>query len=188
MSSTTGAEHLLALPTRHRPIPVRELDPERLRGIAVMFFDCDGVLTDGRVWVDADGTERKAFSVVDGHGVAMLRESGVKVAMLTRSPAGIPNARAGKLNFDVIRTGVMTKVSGLHEVLSELGVEPANAAFMGDDLPDIGPMRAVGLSVTVPTGRPEVMAVADAVTHAPAGSGAVREVCDAIVRSRQRRP
>lgn len=187
MSDHTGSEHLGSL-RGHVPTAIGELDWERLRAVRVLFLDCDGVMTDGRVWVDADGREHKAFSVVDGHGVAMLREAGVRVAMLTRSPAGIPNARAAKLQFDVIRTGVMDKAAGFSEVLDALGVGVGESAYMGDDLPDIGPMRRAGLSITVPTARPEVLDLADAVTRAQAGTGAVREVCDAIVRSRQRRP
>ena len=186
MSKNTGIEHL-GRHTSRRPPDLGEIDMDDLRAIQVVFFDCDGVMTDGRVWVDAQGNESKSFSVIDGHGVAMLREAGVQVGMLTRSPAGIPNARASKLHFDVVRTGVMDKSTGLREALRVMGLDASVAAYMGDDLPDIGPLSDVRLGVTVPTARPEVLEIADAVTQAQAGSGAVREVCDALVAARRAR-
>ncbi len=187
MSMNTGLEHLGTGSSRTPP-RLGSIDPARLRAVKIIFFDCDGVMTDGRVWVDAHGNENKAFSVIDGHGVAMLREAGVQVGMITRSPAGISNARASKLEFDLVRTGVLDKVIGLREALEELSLDPQVAAFMGDDLPDIGPMREAGLSITVPTARPEVLGIADAITQAAPGSGAVREVCDLLIIARKDRP
>jgi 3-deoxy-D-manno-octulosonate 8-phosphate phosphatase (KDO 8-P phosphatase) len=187
MSMNTGLEHLRTGSSRTPP-KLESIDPSRLRAIKVIFFDCDGVMTDGRVWVDAQGNETKAFSVIDGHGVAMLREAGVQVGMITRSPAGVSNARAKKLKFDLVRTGVLDKVTGLREALKELSLDAQVAAFMGDDLPDIGPMREAALSITVPTARPEVLDIADAMTHAAPGSGAVREVCDLLITARKDRP
>ncbi len=188
MSQHTGVEHLGQYRAGRVPRPIREVERATLAQLDVIFLDCDGVMTDARVWVSPDGVEHKSFSVVDGHGIAMLRESGVRVAMLTRSPAGIPNARARKLNFDAVHTGVLDKAAGLRDALSILGVDAARAAYMGDDLPDVGAMRIAGFSITVPTGRPEVLNIADAVTSAHAGSGAVREVCDAIILARRHRP
>jgi 3-deoxy-D-manno-octulosonate 8-phosphate phosphatase (KDO 8-P phosphatase) len=188
MGRNTGSEHLGVTTRARRPQPIAEIDWDRLRAIRILILDCDGVMTDGRVWVSPDGTEQKAFSVVDGHGIAMLRESGVLVGMMTRSPAGIPNARAKKLCFDIVHTGVMDKAAGIVDALDAVGIDGSLAAYMGDDLPDIGAMRQVGVSITVPTGRPEVLNTADAVTTAQAGAGAVREVCDAIIRARRHRP
>ncbi len=181
----TGAEHLLALDLPVAPAEIGQLATVRLASISLIFFDCDGVLTDGRIWVDAQGNESKAFSVVDGHGVAMLREAGVLVGLITRSPEGIPTARARKLRFDLIRTGVMDKAAAVRDILAERGIPAAEVAFMGDDLPDLAAFDLVGLTIAPPTARPQVLARAQATTRALPGHGAVREVCDALIVARK---
>ncbi len=163
---------------------IGELDPSRLRGIKMMVFDCDGVLTDGRVWLDAQGNEVKAFSVIDGHGLAMLRESGVVLAMVSRDMSEIPRRRAEKLRFEEIHHGIMDKKDKILEVMARRNLVPEEVGFMGDDVPDLVAFEEVGLRLAPATARPEVIAAADAVTVAPAGGGAVREVCDAFLAAR----
>ncbi len=183
----TGIRHLTATRACARqPQTIGAIDPQELAALQCVFFDCDGVMTDGRVWVDASGNETKAFSVIDGHGVAMLRQSGVMVAMVTRSPAGISTARAQKLRFDVVRTSILDKATAVAEVIAEHNLDPARCAFMGDDLPDLEAFAVVGLQIAPPTARPEVLNQARATTTALAGNGAVREVCDAIAVARAR--
>jgi 3-deoxy-D-manno-octulosonate 8-phosphate phosphatase (KDO 8-P phosphatase) len=166
-----------------KPRP-RDLDPERLAQIDLVILDCDGVLTDGRVWVDASGNETKAFSVIDGQGLVMVREEGVRLAMVTTDRSGIPLARATKLGFEFIRTHIEDKRTTVRQILAESGVSPERAIFMGDDLPDLPAFEEVGLAVAPSTARPEVVAAAEAVTVGEAGAGAVRELCDAIRAAR----
>ena len=165
-----------------RPKRLSELDPARLR-VKLMIFDCDGVLTDGRVWLDASGRETKAFSVIDGHGVWMLRGAGVKVGMITRDRSGIPAVRAKKLKFDIIHSSIDDKGSCAREVLERCGLVASEVGYMGDDIPDLEAFAEVGLSLAPSSARPEVLRDADAVTVAPGGHGAVREVCDAILEA-----
>lgn len=183
---TTSSEHTglsaLLLPSAapgDRPW-IDQIPQNTLARIEVMFFDCDGVMTDGRVWTDAEGKERKAFSVIDGHGMAMLRESGVRLGMITRSPKGISTARATKLHFDILKTSVLDKSACLRKTMEELGLAPHQCGFMGDDLPDLGAFEHVHLKIAPSSARPQVLHKASAHTRAKAGHGAVREVCDAI--------
>ena len=104
--------------------------------------------------------------------------------MLTRSPQGIATARASKLAFDVVRTSIDLKGRELLDVLADLRTPAEAVAYMGDDLPDIEAFQIVGLKLAPSTARPEIISMADAVTREPGGHGAVRAVCDAIIRAR----
>ncbi len=178
----TGIRHLTATRACARqPQTIGAIDPQELAALQCVFFDCDGVMTDGRVWVDASGHETKAFSVIDGHGVWMLRGAGVKVGLITRDRSGIPAVRARKLQFDVIHGSIDDKGSCVRAILVELGLSRADVGYMGDDIPDLGAFEEVGLRLAPYTARPEVIAASDGVTVAPGGQGAVREVCDAII-------
>ena len=170
-----------------RPIPLSRLDLRRLAAVELIFLDCDGVLTDGRVWVDSKGNETKAFSVIDGHGLWMIKDAGVRLALVTRDRSGIPRARASKLRFDFIETGVDDKARRVAAILGEVGLAADEAAYIGDDVPDLEAFELVGLTIAPSTARPEIVAVADVITAAPGGAGAVREVCDAILRARTTR-
>ena len=169
---------------RATPLDSREmaLDFSRIRLFAM---DVDGVLTDGRILLGADGIERKFFSVIDGHGIVMLREAGFEVALITRESTGIARARAAKLKLRCME-GVMEKGAALRGLREELGIERAEVAFMGDDLPDLSAFTEAGLRITVRTARPEVRRAADWVARAPAGDGAVREICDRLLAARRR--
>ena len=151
----------------------------------MLALDVDGVLTDGRVLLGADGVERKLFSVIDGHGLFMLRDAGVELAIITREASGIARTRATKLRIRC-HEGVMKKGPVLRALREELGLRKAEVAFMGDDLPDLEAFAEAGLRITVPTARPQVLRAATWVTRAPAGNGAVREVCDALLKARAR--
>ena len=165
---------------------VSDLDPGRLARLDVLFMDCDGVLTDGRVWLDELGQQSKAFSIIDGYGLVMLREAGVQLVLVTRDPSPIPRLRAARLCFHQVHQDVRDKGLTVRAVLASLGLAPEAAAFVGDDLPDLDAFEAVGLAIAPATARPAVKAAADAVTEADAGHGAVRELCDAILAARAR--
>lgn len=157
-----------------------------LAKLRLLALDVDGILTDGKVLLGADGVERKSFSVIDGHGIVMLREAGVEVAIITREQTGIARARAQKLKLRC-HEGVLDKGPVLRALREELGFKKAEVAFMGDDLPDLAAFAEAGVCITVPTARPEVRRAADWITRAPAGNGAVREVCDRILAARLRK-
>jgi len=153
--------------------------------IRLFAMDVDGILTDGRILLGADGVERKFFSVIDGHGIVMLREAGFEVALITREATGIARARATKLKLRCFE-GVMDKGPALRGLREELGLDREAVAFMGDDLPDLRAFAEAGLRITVRTARPEVRRAADWVARAPAGNGAVREICDRLLAARRR--
>lgn len=173
--------------TSPKPRP-SELSARRLAAIELVILDSDGVLTDGRVWVDAQGNETKAYSVIDGHGLALIRELGVRLALVSTDRSGIPRARATKLRFEFIHTGALDKRAKVREILADSGVAAEHTLFMGDDLPDLQAFEEVGLCVAPSSARPEVAAAAEAITGAPGGAGAVRELCDAIRAARAPRP
>lgn len=156
-----------------------------LSRVALLALDVDGVLTDGRVLLGADGVERKHFSLVDGHGIAMVRDAGVEVAFITRESTGIAEARARKLRVRCYE-GVLDKAGALRALRGELGLSRAQVAYVGDDLPDLGAFDEAGVRIAVPGARAEVRRAADFVTRAPGGNGAVREVCDRILAARRR--
>ena len=170
------------LPTKPAPF---ELPEEILSRIELLLMDCDGVLTDGRVWVDDSGAQHKAFSVIDGYGLVMLREAGVTLALVTRDPSAIPRHRAEKLGFHHVFGDVTEKGACVRRLLRELGLSSEEAAFVGDDLPDLEAFAEVGLALAPSSARPEVLVEADVVTVAGGGRGAIREICDAILRARR---
>jgi 3-deoxy-D-manno-octulosonate 8-phosphate phosphatase (KDO 8-P phosphatase) len=157
-----------------------------LSRIRLLALDVDGVLTDGRLWLGADGVERKLFSCIDGHGLVMLREGGVEVAFITREASGIALARADKLKVRCFE-GVKAKGVVLRALREELGLSRGEVAYVGDDLPDLEAFAEAGLRIAVATARPEVRRAADWVTRAAGGNGAVREVCDRLLAARRGR-
>jgi YrbI family 3-deoxy-D-manno-octulosonate 8-phosphate phosphatase len=155
------------------------LDPALWPRIELLALDCDGVLTDGRVAVDADGREVKRFSLRDGHGISLAREAGLIVAIITRSGSAAIEARGAKLGIEVITS--RDKARSLRELCARHGVDPQHAAFVGDDVFDLPAMRLAGLGVTVGDAHGEVLSAADWVTEAPGGQGAVRELIDTLL-------
>lgn len=167
------------------PKPTTHSRPRGLERIRLLALDVDGVLTDGRVLLGADGVERKLFSVIDGHGLFMLRDAGMELAIITREASGIARVRAQKLKLRC-HEGVMEKGVVLRALREDLNLTREQVAFMGDDLPDLEAFGEAGVRITVPTARPQVLRAATWVTRAPAGNGAVREVCDALLEARAR--
>ncbi len=149
------------------------------RPIALLALDCDGVLTDGQVAVDAEGREVKRFSLRDGHGIGLAQEAGILVAIITRSTSPAVEARGAKLGVEVITT--RDKAAALHNLCQRHGVTAGSCAFVGDDVFDIPAMRMAGLGVAVADAHPKVLAAANHVTQARGGAGAVREVVDMLL-------
>ena len=177
--------------TRFRPLATaRPLQPcpatvKNLSSIRLLVLDCDGVLTDGSVFVDPSGKEWRPFSVVDGHGVALAREAGLHIALVTREAQGSAAARAQKLGIAHVRCGVERKEDAVDEIRRELGLAWSELAFVGDDLPDVEVMRRCGLAVAPPDACAEARGAAQIVTRRAGGRGAVREIIDTLLLARR---
>jgi len=156
---------------------------EKARRVRLAIFDVDGVMTDGTLFLDDDGREIKGFNSLDGHGLKMLAASGVMLAILTGRTSRCVAHRAANLGITLVRQGVEDKLEGFAAMLSELGLDPTETAYMGDDVVDLPVLRRCGLSVAVPESHDLVRRHADYVTRAGGGRGAVREACELIMRA-----
>jgi 3-deoxy-D-manno-octulosonate 8-phosphate phosphatase (KDO 8-P phosphatase) len=163
------------------------IDPDLLKRAAkvrLVAFDVDGTLTDGRLLLAEDGRELKAFHVHDGLGIKRLREHGIEVAIISTRISRAVDLRADELGIDHVYQGKADKLACLKEILAALDVAQDCAAFVGDDVSDLPPMRACGLAVAVADARPEVAREAHWQTRAEGGMGAARDVCDLILAAR----
>ena len=160
--------------------------PTPLAKIRLLTLDVDGVLTDGRLYFGARGESLKVFHVRDGHGIKLLAASGVTVAVISgrRSPAVA--ARMRELAVAHVVQGCGDKVRALAQLAHKLNVAPLEAACLVDDTPDLPLMTAVGFAGAVADAHRLVVAAAHWVAKSPGGQGAVRELCDAILRARAR--
>lgn len=161
-----------------------DLSPElrsRAQAIRLMAFDVDGVLTDGKLYLNDAGEEMKAFNTLDGHGLKMLQASGVAVAIITGRRSRTVELRATNLGIPHVFQGVEDKRSCFLALLAELQLSPAQAGFMGDDVVDLPPMRSSGLAVSVPAAPAVVQQHAHWVTRRAGGEGAARELCELIM-------
>ena len=156
---------------------------DKAKRIRLAVFDVDGVLTDGSLYLTDGGEEIKAFHSRDGHGMKMLRESGVELAIITGRSSRCVEARAKNLGVDLLFQGVADKARGFAELLASRQLDAAAAAFMGDDVVDLPVLRRCGLALTVPDAPLAVKQHADYVTRAPGGRGAAREVCELIMHA-----
>lgn len=159
----------------------------RARRIAVAIFDVDGVMTDGRIYLGESGEEMKAFNVLDGHGIKMLRESGIEVAILSGRKARCVERRAAELGIKHVIQGAGEKLPVFFNLLESLRLKPEQACYMGDDLVDLPVLQACGLSFTVPDAPAEVKRGAHHVTRRRGGEGAVRDACETLMRLRSRK-
>jgi len=151
--------------------------------IDLLVLDVDGVLTDGRIVYDDAGRELKAFCVRDGAGLKYWHRSGKRSAILTGRNSPAVARRAEELGVSAVRQGALRKLPALREMLEELSVPASRTAYMGDDLPDIPPMRECALGVTVADAVAEVKALADWVSPLPGGRGAVRWAIEKLLRA-----
>ena len=158
----------------------------RARGIRLLTLDVDGVLTDGRIYVDDDGRETKAFSALDGQGIKMLQDGGVTVAWITGSVAPAVAHRARHLGVEHVLTGASDKRVPWQALRAALGMPAEACAHAGDDLPDVPLLAACGLAITVPHASASVRRHAHYVTRREGGAGAVREIAELILSAQQR--
>ena len=152
----------------------------------MLVLDVDGVLTDGTLIVNGDGSESKFFNVLDGHGIRMWRRAGLKVAFLSGRLSEPTQRRAEQLEVDYCLQNCRNKLLELEKLLEQSGLSAEQVAYIGDDLPDVPPIRYAGFGVAVANAADEVKQYADFVTKRPGGSGAVREVIEYILKSTDR--
>lgn len=154
--------------------------------VKIVICDVDGVLTDGRVGFDAGGREFKLFSIRDGTGIKLLQRTGIEVGLLSGHPSEAVLHRARQLEMKYARSGVSAKLPALEEILEEAGRQPSELCYVGDDLNDIPCLRLAGYPVAVADSHPEVLKLAEHVTRARGGEGAIREVAEAILKAQGR--
>ena len=154
---------------------------KKARPLRLMGFDVDGVLTDGRLYFSPAGDELKAFFTRDGLGIKMLAAAGIRVGIITGRDSPIVARRGENLGLDFVLQGVSDKRAAMADLLKRTGLTFGEAGYMGDDIVDLGVMRDCAFSASVPDGHPLALRQVDYVTTAPAGAGAVREVCELIL-------
>ena len=155
----------------------------KLQAIELLILDVDGVLTDGRIWFDANGEEYKTFHTQDGLGIKRLQKAGIAVAVITGRKSRCVRQRLQALNIQHLFEGIDNKLPIFEQLLSTLNLSADQAAYIGDDLPDLPIMQRVGMSIAVANAVPEVAQTADWQTTRCGGMGAVREACDLIYHS-----
>ena len=165
------------------PNNVHNAAMERASKIKLMIFDVDGVLTDGGLRYGAEGELIKTFHVLDGHGIKLLQEYGVQVGIISARNSPIVARRAADLGIQHLKQGVHDKRVAFEQTLEDLHLTAKACGFMGDDVIDLPVMTRVGFAASVPNGHPEVQTRAHYVAQAGGGHGAVREVCDFILRA-----
>ena len=153
------------------------------RQIRLLILDVDGVMTDGGLQFDNQGQEYKTFNSLDGHGIRMLLDCGIEIAVITGRNSGIVNHRMNELGVRHIYQGYRDKLQAYEKLLQDTGLESGQTAYVGDDLPDLPVMRRVGLAIAVQNAHVFVKQHCDWVTTARGGNGAVREVTDFILQA-----
>jgi len=167
-------------PVDNRNSKMKDVDFAEIKMLAL---DVDGVLTDGALVINADGSESKFFNSLDGHGIRMWQRAGLKVALISGRASVPTELRAEQLQIEHVFQDCHYKLPVLEQLAGQLGLLPANIAFVGDDLTDMPVIRYVGFGVAVANAVDEVKQCADYVTTRPGGSGAVREVIEYILKN-----
>lgn len=156
---------------------------ERARSIKLIAFDVDGIMTDGTLYLADDGQEMKGFNSLDGHGLKMLKKSGVELAIITGRTSQLVIHRARNLGITHLHQGAHDKLAVYQQLLQDLNFVPEQTAYMGDDVVDLPVMRRSGFALTVPAAPDLVKAHSHYITRREGGKGAVREACEFIMRA-----
>jgi 3-deoxy-D-manno-octulosonate 8-phosphate phosphatase (KDO 8-P phosphatase) len=151
--------------------------------IQLLALDVDGVLTDGSIVINGDGSESKFFNVQDGHGIRMWLRAGLKMAFFSGRASAPTEIRAKQFGVEHVFQDCHEKLPILEKFLRQQGLSPQEVAFIGDDLPDLPVIRYVGFGVAVANAVDEVKQSADLVTTRPGGAGAVREAIEYILKN-----
>lgn len=161
---------------------MKEEIKNRIRKIRLLILDVDGVLTDGRIIMNDAGQESKHFDVKDGHGLKLIMRHGLEVMLLTGRSSAVVDCRARDLGIREVFQGVLNKSEFFQQFLEQRAIDPEEVAYVGDDVVDIPILKRVGFSVAVKDAVSEVKEIADYVTEKPGGRGAVREICDLLLK------
>jgi len=157
---------------------------EKLKKIKLLALDCDGVLTSGEVQYTSAGEEIKTFNVHDGLGLQLLKKSGISIAIITGRESSALTRRAQELRIDHLYQNCKDKLSLLQQLAKAQGLEPEQVGFVGDDLPDLPALQWSGVAITVKNAHACVSPYVDFITQLEGGKGAVREVCDFILKAK----
>lgn len=163
---------------------MRHISPARWAAVKLFAMDVDGILTDGTVHISSDGTETKQFSILDGMGLVRLGRHGVATAWISGRASGATTVRATELKIPHLVQGRTDKLDALQELAADLDIPHDQIVYMGDDDIDAPAIQWAGIGVTVPDAMPAAIDAADYLTTRPAGRGAVREVCEQILRAK----
>ena len=155
----------------------------RAKRVRLMLFDVDGVLTDGTLWYGPSGEALKAFSALDGHGIKLLLQSGVAVALLSGRSSPAVTLRAIELGIAHVLQGIDDKLAAFEALAAKLGVPTAATGFMGDEMIDLPALRRCGFACAPGEAHDLVRRHVHYVARAPAGGGAAREVCEFLMRA-----
>ena len=155
----------------------------RAQKIKLVAFDVDGIMTDGTLFLADDGKEFKGFNSLDGHGLKMLKNSGVELAIITGRNSRVVEHRAKNLGIEIVHQGAHDKLVVYEALCRELNIDCESTAYMGDDVVDLPVMRRAGLAITVPAAPELVKAYSHYTTTREAGHGAVREACEFLMRA-----
>jgi 3-deoxy-D-manno-octulosonate 8-phosphate phosphatase (KDO 8-P phosphatase) len=156
---------------------------DRLKKIKLLILDADGVMTDGRIIFDSNGVESKFFNVKDGHGIKMLQRSGVEVGIISGRESMVVTNRAIELGITQVYQKSLDKLAPYRRMQEATGCTDEQVAFMGDDLIDIPVLRRVGFAAAPADAIAEVLPFTHFVAKSRGGWGAVREVCDLILKA-----
>ncbi len=156
---------------------------QKAENIKLLILDVDGVLTDGKLFFDDQGREYKSFHARDGHGIKLLRRTGVEVAVISGRKSNSVELRMRSLGIEYLYQGHEDKIGAFNEIIDSLSIGADQTAYVGDDLLDLPVMSRVGLSIAVNDANFAVKEFADWCTDHSGGCGAVREVCDLIMRA-----
>ena len=155
----------------------------KTKKLKLLLLDVDGVLTDGRIILDSQGNELKAFHVRDGHGIKLAQRAGIIIGIITGRKSEIVNVRARELGIEEVHQGAKEKVSVYESVIAKYGLRDDEVAYMGDDVVDLGVFKRVGMAVTVSDADPAVRPYVDMITKNEGGRGAVREFINLILKN-----
>ena len=159
---------------------------ERASRVKLLLMDCDGVLTDGRIWILESGEDQKSFNTRDGLGLDLLHRAGLRSGIISGRNSGAVERRSRELGMSFVRQGCENKLEAFTEVLAEAELTPNEVAFIGDDLNDIPLMRRVEFAVAVADATAETKSHAHHVTKGAGGDGAVRETIELILKAQGR--
>lgn len=156
---------------------------EKLKQIRMLLLDVDGVMTDGGIIWDANGTEIKVFNVKDGHGIKLLQRAGIQVGIITGRTSLVVDLRAKELGIEIVYQGALKKLESYCDIKQRTGLADHEIAYMGDDVIDVPVMRRVGFAAAPADALPEVRELVDYVSPLNGGKGAVRDLCDRILKA-----